>query len=61
MKYTQEEILYALRMLKEICEEHKSCSKCPFGTADSMCLITEYTPTSYILNEEGVRVWRALL
>lgn len=59
MKHTKEEILNALHVIKDICQdESMECDNCPFGNEESLCLIKSSIPTNWIINEED-NVWRA--
>lgn len=62
MKYTQEEILNALKIIKETCEETGKCEDCPFGTRDYYgCRLIEDNPGEWELAEINRVTWRALL
>ena len=60
MKYSQEEIVNALALIKDICEEH-DCLECPFGTNDSTCLLHDNCPENWCLNAPRQTTWRAIL
>ena len=59
MKHTKEEILNALKIIKEECY-HAACKECPFGERDGGCLTQDHVPESWsIEDEEPEQVWRA--
>ena len=61
MKYDREEILYALHIIKETCEEHVTCGEgCPFSRRDA-CAIDQEPPANWIINDETPTVWKGLL
>ena len=64
MKYSQEEILKALKVIRDVCEEQRGkCSYCPFGNDRGWCIISESDPDSLKfneINEEPEKVWRAI-
>lgn len=57
MKYTKEEILNALQIIKDTCEESKCCS-CPFGNIHEMCVIQDAPPSHWSFADEE-KLWRA--
>ena len=59
MKHTREEILKALRVIKETCEEYEDCEVCPLFTNDT-CNVTRRRPEKWEIND-NVEVWRGLL
>ena len=62
MKHSQEEILKALRVIKEICNENGYCEEtCPFESEKHACLITHNYPGNWNINDESVTVWKGLL
>lgn len=64
MKYTQEEILNALKIIKETCSEQDECKHCPFcGTfrdSRDFCVICDHTPSAWELND-ATGEWRAFV
>ena len=61
MKHGQEEILYALSVIKETCEEHDNCKEtCPFERGE-LCLITHNYPGNWRINDDSVTTWKGLL
>ena len=60
MKHSQEEILKALRVIKETCKEYGSCSPCPFSRNGS-CVITNVSPHNWRINEDSIVFWKGLL
>ena len=61
MKYSHEEIINALKILKTICLEQETCQNCPFcnNETEDECLLQKFVPMDYYINEEET-VWRAL-
>lgn len=59
MKYTKNEILKALTIIKEICDEANDCDICPYGDCMGICqILNNDSPNTWIIKEsEGV--WRA--
>lgn len=49
MKYTEQQILEAVKLIQDICHETE-CEKCPFETADGECGITENVPEEWVIN-----------
>lgn len=61
MKHTQEEIINALKVIKDECDARDDgyCMKCPFFKVNRGCLINKIYPKDWnIVTEE--EVWRAL-
>lgn len=58
MTHSQEEIINALKVLKETCYE-QNCKSCPFGTNEEECLLQKFAPVDYYINGEKA-IWRAL-
>lgn len=54
MKYTQEEIINALKIIQDECQNAGNCRYCPFrefvGIGDD-CFLKRHSPSSWILNE----------
>ena len=63
MKYSQEEILKALHVIKETCESYNKENEefCPFFNDSDGCLVSFSSPDNWRLNEENVTVWKGLL
>lgn len=59
MKRTKEEILNALHIIKETCEECVDCDICPFEK-NKDCLI-EIPPYNWKINDEYLELWKGLL
>jgi hypothetical protein len=57
---SREEILNALNIMKEVCEEAISCLACPLGDKDGICVIQEggLNPCEWYLKKPE-KVWRA--
>lgn len=60
MKHSEEEIINALAIIQDTCEEH-DCSKCPFGTNDAICLIKRDSPIEWLLNAPVNCTWKAII
>lgn len=59
MKHTKEEILNALHVIKDICQdESMDCDKCPFGSEESLCLIKSCIPFHWGI-KKSEEPWRA--
>ena len=56
--YTRAEIVEALYMIQDICEQQEGCENCPFADQNEVCLIQCMSPESWTIREEAV--WRAL-
>ena len=61
MKHTNEEIINALKVIKDECLslEKKSCYGCCFYNDKKRCLINNNSPSYWNINEKE-EVWRAL-
>ena len=60
MKHTQEEILKALQVLKDVCKESNNCKECPLGDHNNECCFENGNPAEIELNY-NTQVWRAHL
>ena len=60
MKYTQEEIINALKIIKETCASQDECNHCPFANKFHDCRVSEYQPSEWQLNDESTE-WKALI
>lgn len=61
MKHTKEEILNALHVIKETCEEYDDCEDgCPFERNED-CLIQFSYPGAWKINDGSPETWRGLL
>lgn len=60
MKYTQDEILKALNIIKEICSNADDCTKCPFREKQNtdLCYITAKIPINWEIRSLENK-WRA--
>lgn len=60
MKHTKEEIINALKVIKDECRDNPTCSTCPFWIPDSDkgCKILDDVET-WELNVPDTGVWRA--
>lgn len=62
MKHTKEEILNALQIIKDECED-TDCCDCPFGFKDGIpyrCMLkTDAIPEEWRIKNEKDSVWRA--
>ena len=59
MKHSQEEILKALHVIKEVCDDFFGCVGCPFERNEE-CLITD-GPPDWLINDEPPAMWKGLL
>lgn len=61
MKYTQEEILNALHVIKDTClnvtDDVKGCGLCPFNDGNGHCIVTEQAPCAWNIKDD--ESWRA--
>lgn len=61
MKHTKEEILNALQIIKDTCQEstdtYKDCCLCPFNDGDGHCIVAEQAPCAW--NIKSDEPWRA--
>lgn len=56
----REEIIFALNVLKDICNEHDKCEEtCPFYVNDD-CEVHE-PPSNWKINDEVDSTWKGLL
>lgn len=58
MEHTREEILKALHIIKNVCEESKDCEKCPFRYGFDDCCITMGRPDDWEMPNENTP-WKA--
>ena len=58
MKHTKEEIINALKVIKEECAG-QVCEKCPFGGDGGKCKLVNDSPDNWAI-DEGDGIWRAL-
>lgn len=59
----KEEILNALKVIRDICNSHKECATCPFYKTENrrnVCSIRDETPNNWRISGTNER-WRALL
>lgn len=60
-KYTKEEIINAVTVIKEICA-NQICQDCPFfRKGDNTCIVKNEVPSGWKINEDKPVTWRALL
>lgn len=59
MKHTKEEIINALKVIKEECTGTQ-CRNCPFGEINGVCRLEERTPALWDITDEPPKTWRAL-
>lgn len=64
MKHTKEEIINALKVIKEECRSHEECKKCPFCDdsieTPTICMLDRrYAPGEWELNDIKPETWRA--
>ena len=64
MKYTQTEILNALKTIRNECGEYgfTECNKCPFFNEYSEnCMFGDFEPHGWLLADEESTIWRAFV
>ena len=57
MKHTREEILNALHIIKDTCQESTDCLLCPFNDGYDHCIVNEQAPSAWDIKDE--EPWRA--
>lgn len=57
MKYTQEEVIKSLNMIRDICSESKNCDECPFRSCGG-CNIADDRPEDWTIISETTP-WKA--
>lgn len=60
MKYSQKQIIEALTVIIETCEENRDCNTCPFFN-QGKCLVSSggESPEEWVLNE--TKPWKAII
>ena len=59
MKHSQEKIISALNVIKDVCKEQERCQNCPFGTEAIQCKIKfSSDPRDWDIAEPIIN-WRA--
>ena len=62
MKHTKEEIITALNIIKDTCQESTEecvdCLLCPFNDGDGHCIVNEQAPSAWDIKDD--EPWRAL-
>jgi hypothetical protein len=59
MKYTNDEIVKAVTIIKEVCKEVEECGTCPYGDCMGECQILHNdVPLTWKVKETN-EVWRA--
>lgn len=63
MNYQKEDILQALRVIKQTCKNQirggiADCSSCPLSDGNINCIVNEQTPLDWEIKNE-VGIWRA--
>ncbi len=63
MKHTEEEIINALKIIKDECSA-AHCQSCPFGDTkminDTCCKLQRTSPRGLEINDIPPHIWRAL-
>ena len=54
----EQKILDALDYIKEICESH-TCSKCPLSNENARCILRNYDPCNWEINNQRPKKWSA--
>ena len=57
MKHTKEEIVAALKVIRDECRNSEDCTLCPFGNACYHCVLQDGMPMYWDLEPE--KPWRA--
>lgn len=60
MRHLPEDIIEALRIIKNTCEEQEDCVCCPFGDNTELCLINSIIPKEWDINPNPPAEWKAL-
>lgn len=61
MKHTKEEIINALKVIKDECKGHCHCDACPFYTGVVGCKVKKTSPIDWEIAElPPPETWRAL-
>ena len=61
MKHTKEEIINALKVIKDECREQYGCNNCPFGNDAARCKVKGTSPIDWNIAElPPPQTWRAL-
>ncbi len=60
MKHTKEEIINALKVIKDECENNSDCIDCPFGAGNCNCKLKEHVPSHWKIVELKPETWRVL-
>ena len=59
MKYTKEQILSALHLIKDLCSENDECFTCPFSKEGHGCFIDIKMPCEWeLIDEENWKVFK---
>ena len=59
MRYSENEIIKALTIIKNICEDYAGCTGCPFETPIGDCQINVDSPEDWNIINSDNAVWRA--
>lgn len=57
MKHTKEEIINALKIIQDECQNAGNCKYCPFGDSGGHCIVNEQAPSAWDIVEK--ETWRA--
>lgn len=60
MKHTKEEIINALKVIKDECLGQYTCNSCPFWNDVAGCKVKKTSPGDWNITDEPPEVWRAL-
>lgn len=58
MDHSKDEILQALKVIKDVCATHH-CQDCPFADDEAVCVINGTNPNDWVIAAPDP-VWRAL-
>ena len=63
MRHLPEDIMEALKIIKNTCAEQEDCYYCPFSSgkrSGNGCLINELTPNEWCVTDNPPEPWRAI-
>lgn len=59
MAYTREQIIQALTVIRDTCEEHDDCCECPFSNGGDCLIRSDESPEEWHLNDS--KSWKAII
>ena len=51
VKHSETEIITALNIIRDECDDVPNCEDCPFGNGDGDCLVTYCPPSEWNINQ----------